>query len=133
MPIELTTTPDKNGISMLSKKVKSSNSENVKEVTDNIIRSNIIELSMKAFNALGARDYGRIDIRMNDNGIPQFLEANLIPSLIDRYGSFPKACMLNISFSYENMILNIVELALNRAIIKGKISLISHDLILKNY
>ena len=30
MPIELTTTPDKNGISMLSKKVKSSNSENVK-------------------------------------------------------------------------------------------------------
>lgn len=132
MPIELIAMPDKNGISMLSKKVKSSNSECVKEVTDNIIRSNIMELSMRAFNALGARDYGRIDIRMNENGIPQFLEANLIPSLIDKYGSFPKACMLNISLGYEQMILNIVKLALNRITIKEKISTESYDLILKN-
>ncbi len=114
MPIELATTPDKNGISVLSKKVKSSNSEYVMIVTDNIIKSKIIELSMKAFDAIGGRDYGRIDIRLDKDGVPHFLEANLIPSLIDNYGSFPKACMLNINLRYEQMILDIVKLALTR-------------------
>ncbi len=114
MPIELTTTPDENGVSILSKKVKSSNSECVTIVNDHIIKSKIIELSMRAFHALGARDYGRIDIRLDKYGTPQFLEANLIPSLIDNYGSFPKACLLNINLGYEQMILGIVKLALTR-------------------
>jgi len=42
------------------------------------------------------------------------LEANLIPSLIENYGSFPKACMLNDNLDYEPMILRIVHLAAAR-------------------
>lgn len=114
MPIELVTLPDENGISILSRSVKSGNDETVLEVTDVDVRAKVSSLAINAFRALGARDYGRIDIRMDDLGVPNFLEANLIPSLIENYGSFPKACMLNNDLDYEPMILRIVNLATSR-------------------
>ena len=70
---------------------------------------------MAVFDALTARDFARIDIRIDKMGEPQFLEANLIPSLINGYGSFPKACVINLDLDYESMILSIVRLALDRA------------------
>jgi len=114
MPIELVAQPDKRGIRLLSGAVKSSNTEIVLAVTDKAIRSKVCALAMDVFHALGARDYGRIDIRLDESGTPQFLEANLIPSLISGYGSFPKACVLNIDMDYEPMILSIVRLAFAR-------------------
>lgn len=71
-------------------------------------------LALASFHALGARDYGRIDIRLDSDGVANFLEANLIPSLISGYGSFPKACELNIGLEYEPMIISITELGLIR-------------------
>ncbi len=114
MPIELVTQPDVNGISILSRNVKASNEESVLKVIDADVYSKVSALAIGAFRALGARDYGRIDIRMDDMGVPHFLEANLIPSLIENYGSFPKACMLNQSLDYQPMILQIVNLAASR-------------------
>jgi hypothetical protein len=46
--------------------------------------------------------------------VPHFLEVNLIPSLIEGYGSFPKAYALNLGLDYETMLTHIVQLALNR-------------------
>lgn len=115
MPIELVAPPSKKGARLLSDQVKTSNAEEVFEVTDSIIRDKVTKLALDVFYALGARDYGRIDIRLDQSGTPQFLEANLLPSLICGYGSFPKACLLNIGLDYEPMILNIVELALSRS------------------
>lgn len=43
--------------------------------------------------------------------MPNFLEANLIPSLIEGFGNFPKACLLNENLDYESIILRIVNLA----------------------
>jgi D-alanine-D-alanine ligase len=114
MPVELIAPPDERGLLLLSGKVKSSNSERVIAVTDEIIKSKVTALAIDAFEALGARDYGRIDIRLDKEGTPHFLEANLIPSLISGYGSFPKACALNINLDYEQMILSIVRLGLAR-------------------
>jgi D-alanine-D-alanine ligase len=114
MPIELVAPADKNGSRLLSGQVKSENVEQVLEVTDTIVRSKVITLALAVFDALGARDYGRIDIRLDNNGTPHFLEANLIPSLISGYGSFPKACLLNIGLDYEPMIMTIANLALAR-------------------
>ncbi len=114
MPIELVAQADTEGVRILSREVKSSNTEAVSKVTDLRIRSEICNLALNVFNALGARDYGRIDIRLDGNGVAHFLEANLIPSLISGYGSFPKACSLNIDMDYETMILRIVTLALAR-------------------
>lgn len=116
MPIELIAPSDSHGVRILSGKVKSSNSEMILQVTDEIIKSKVTKLALDAFYALGARDYGRIDIRLDAAGVPHFLEANLMPSLISGYGSFPKACIENIGLEYEPMILKIVRLGLARNI-----------------
>jgi D-alanine-D-alanine ligase len=84
--------------------------EDYLEITDPTIKKNVSELAMKVFEALGARDYGRIDIRLDGTGVPQFLEANLLPSLLAGYGNFPKACLLNLNLSYGDMILAITKL-----------------------
>ena len=114
MPIELVATADSRGTRMLSGSVKSLNTELVLEVIDRNIRSQVCSLALDVFHALEARDYGRIDIRLDESGTPQFLEANLLPCLIGGYGSFPKACMLNIDLDYASMVLSIVRLAISR-------------------
>jgi D-alanine-D-alanine ligase len=112
MPLELIAPADENGARLLSNKVKSSNSEQAIAVTDEAIRSKVTALALDVFFVLNGRDYGRIDIRLDESGNPYFLEANFIPSLISGYGSFPKACVLNIGLEYEPMILKITKLGL---------------------
>ena len=114
MPIELIAPKDKYGIRILSDKVKNANVEQAVEVIEGDIKRRVTALALNVFNALGARDYGRIDIRLDKNDNPHFLEANLIPSLISGYGSFPKACLLNAGISHESMIVNIAKLGLDR-------------------
>lgn len=114
-PIELVAPPASNGVRVLGAAVKTANAEKVYEVTDSVVRLKVTALALEVFQALGARDYGRVDIRFDQAGMPQFLEANLMPSLISGYGSFPKACLLNENIPYEQMILRIVDLALTRA------------------
>lgn len=114
MPIELVTEPNSQGARILGSDVKSADTEQVLPVTDRKIRKAVCTLAINVFYALGARDYGRIDIRLDKNGVPHFLEANLIPSLIDGYGNFPKACALNINLRFEDMLLAIVQTAFGR-------------------
>jgi D-alanine-D-alanine ligase len=114
MPLELVAPVNNCGDRILGQQTKSANQETVLSVADGQTRTQVVELAIRAFNALGARDYGRIDIRLDQAGIPHFLEANLIPSLIAGYGSFPRACVLNISLEYDEMILQIVDLGLQR-------------------
>jgi D-alanine-D-alanine ligase len=116
MPLELVAPENNNGDRFLSSKIKQADTETFSIVSDEIVFSAITELAMDAFIALGARDYGRIDIRMDAYGVPHFLEANLIPSLLKDYGNFPKACFLNEDLDYENMIYKIVNLSLSRKI-----------------
>lgn len=115
MPIELIAPQDDHGNKLLSGTVKSADSEKALEIHDQEIKTAVCDLAMNVFDALGARDYGRIDIRLDQNDMPQFLEANLIPSLISGYGSFPKACLLNQRLTYEPMILRIARLGLLRS------------------
>lgn len=114
MPIELIAPSDRNGARILSGKIKSADTESFAEVKDKDLKSKITSLALNAFHALGACDYGRIDIRLDAEGEANFLEANLLPSLMDGYGNFPKACWLNIRLGYEPMLLTIVRLALPR-------------------
>lgn len=114
MPIELVAEANQQGERLLSGDMKSSNDEVVSAVIDNQIKDDISDLAIDVFHALGARDYGRIDIRLDGEGRPLFLEANLIPSLISGYGSFPKSCEINLVLGYEDMILQIVRLGLLR-------------------
>lgn len=111
MPLELVAGPNVHGHRILSHELKSAPLETpVFPVTDLRVRAALIDLATSAFTALGARDYGRIDIRMDEAGVPHFLEANLIPCIIRGSGNFPKACVMNIGMEYEAMILHIVRL-----------------------
>ncbi len=114
MPLELVAAQDDNGSRLLSAEVKSSNTEVVSMVTDQALKARICALAVGVFHALGGEDYGRIDIRLDEFGEAHFLEANLLPSLISGYGSFPKACELNIGLGYEEMINRIARLGLAR-------------------
>jgi D-alanine-D-alanine ligase len=111
MPIELIAPKDETGLQILSSKVKTANSEVVMLVGDQELFNSVTELAINCFKALSAKDYGRIDIRVDADGEVNFLEANLLPSLISGYGSFPKASLMNNDLSHEEIILRIVELA----------------------
>lgn len=115
LPIELVAEPNDRGVRMLSSAVKSSNTEVVSRVTDIPLKKRIDTLALAIFDALGARDYGRIDMRLDAHGNPQFLEANLIPSLAEGYGSFPKACDMYGYLTYRAMIISIAQMGLRRA------------------
>ena len=114
MPLEIVAPQNIDGDRVLSAEIKSADTETTLAVDKGKLRDSITILALSVFRALGARDYGRIDIRLDSNGVPNFLEANLIPSLIDKYGNFPKACMMNRGLGFEDMIIKITELALNR-------------------
>jgi D-alanine-D-alanine ligase len=116
MSLELIAPKDINGDRLLSEEVKSLDTETFCLVSDIALKQQIEDLALEVFHALGARDYGRIDIRLDSQGTPQFLEANLIPSLLQNYGNFPKACMINESISYSQMLQRIIDLTLDRSI-----------------
>jgi D-alanine-D-alanine ligase len=115
MPIELVAPPDISGARFLSARVKAADTERYLEVSDSDLKTKINAIAIEAFKALGARDYGRIDVRLDGHGVPHFLEANLLPSLLNEHGNFPKACLLNIHLKHEPMIQRIVNLAFLRS------------------
>jgi D-alanine-D-alanine ligase len=116
MPIELITEQNAQGDRILGQVVKADDTEHVVAVVDLVLRTRVNRLAKAAFRALGARDYGRIDIRLDERGVPHFLEANLIPGLAkhDFVSYFTAACEINQHMSYDTMILSLVTLSLNR-------------------
>jgi D-alanine-D-alanine ligase len=113
MPIEIIAPTDNNGNIFLSEVVKNADSEKAVAVTDLRLVKAINALAIGVFEALDARDYGRIDIRLDGNGIPSFIEANLMPGL-SNHGYLSRCFFLNEGINYENMILSIVDLGIKR-------------------
>lgn len=114
MPIEIITQKNARGDRILSSQVKIEDNELVVAVDDESIRTEISRLATEVYRLLGARDLGRIDIRMDSNRKAHFLEANLMPGPGTRY--FAGACHINQGMDYETMILRIVELGLARSL-----------------
>ena len=113
MPIEITTPADKRGHSFLSEAVKDADTEKVLAVHDYELKSLLNALAIGVFKALGSRDYGRIDMRLDGSGKPNFIEANLMPGL-SNHGYLTRCFYLNQNTSYSDMILSIVALGLMR-------------------
>lgn len=116
MPIEIVAGKNLYGDRILGRTVKSEDSESVIPVEDIELSDKLKEFAISAYQALGARDYGRIDIRLDENDIPHFLEANLIPGLAyhEFTSYFTSACLISGLFDYETMVLHIVQLGLSR-------------------
>ena len=111
MPIEIIVKKNINGHCILDFDVKKNDEEEVILVTDIEIFNKLSELAKNSFKALGAKSLGRIDIKMNNLGVPHFIEANLMPGL--RKGYFYRSCVLNLDMSYEDMIFSIANTGLS--------------------
>lgn len=79
---------------------------------DNEMRKKIEEVAIDAYNALGMKDYARVDFRLKD-GIPYVLEINSLPGLMEGHSDITKmadAC----SLGYDGLIMGIVNNAIDR-------------------
>lgn len=112
MPIEIITTENSRGDRILGSTVKTEDHELVVTISDAPTHMAVSALATDAYKALGGRDLGRIDIRMDAQGKVHFLEANFMPAPGTRY--FAGAFEINGSMAYEELIFNITELALSR-------------------
>jgi len=71
-------------------------------------------LALNAWKALGARDAGRIDIRMDAQGKPGFMEVNPLAGLHPRHSDLPIICTM-VGISFQELIGAIVSSARKRA------------------
>lgn len=115
LPIEIVIGKNYNGDRILGTTAHSGDDEVISVVDDPALHASLRSLAEGVFIALGARDYGRIDIRLNATGQPQFLEANLIPGL-SASSFYPIANKLYNNKSYDDTILQIVSNAFDRQI-----------------
>jgi D-alanine-D-alanine ligase len=71
------------------------------------------DLALKSWNALGCRDGGRVDIRMDSLGRPNFIEVNPLAGLNPVHSDLPILCRL-LNISYQELIGHIVDSAVSR-------------------
>ena len=92
------------GLRILGAQTKKDDSEKLIEIVDDEVKNRVTTLAIDAFNTLGVRDFGRIDIKTNNHGECFFMEANLVPGMT--YGSsyFPEACDIAHEFAYDKVI-----------------------------
>jgi D-alanine-D-alanine ligase len=67
------------------------------------------QLAMKAFNALGCRGWGRVDLMLDRRGRPYLLEVNTSPGMTD-HSLVPMAARA-VGISYEDLCVKILESA----------------------
>lgn len=113
MPMEIITGRNTNGDRLRAYQANFERSEQRKTARGEL-RELVSDLALSAFNALGGRDFGRIDVRLDNAGNPHFLEANLLPGMTPGRSDFPDACRQNCYMSYEEVVQKIVRLGIGR-------------------
>ena len=76
------------------------------------VEEKVKEGAIKAFEALGLRDYTRMDIRIK-NGEYFILEVNSLPLLVPNYSDILKMAE-KVGYSYDDFVLKILEIAIKR-------------------
>lgn len=113
MPVELLANKNKSGDMILTQETKNHDTERAVAIDEGELKQQICKLALDAFKTLGGQAYGRIDIRCDDLGMPNFLEANLLPGLGKGY--FWRACSISKNFTkHSSIIERIAELGLKR-------------------
>jgi D-alanine-D-alanine ligase len=69
----------------------------------------ISELCLRAYRALGARGWGRVDVMLRDDGAPFLLELNTSPGMTG-HSLVPMAARA-VGMSYEDLVLRILAMA----------------------
>jgi len=71
------------------------------------------DVALRAWRGLGCRDGGRVDIRMDAAGVPNFIEVNPLAGLNPVHSDLPIICSLY-GIPYQHLIDDIMESALQR-------------------
>lgn len=113
-PVEIIPVASLSGIRILGERAKCENKEEFNRVDCSDLSENVRKIAMESFIGLGARDFGRIDVKTNMGGQCFFMEANLVPGMTSMSSYFPRACEIARSLSYDHVVALIVDAGLNR-------------------
>jgi len=113
--VEVVPPTSTNGLRILGAQAKKDDSEELIKIVDKDVKCKVITLATDAFNALGVRDFGRIDIKTNNKGDCFFMEANLVPGMTRGSSYFPEACEIAHKFNYNKVIELLITGGLARA------------------
>ncbi len=83
---------------------------------DPALEAGIVETALAAHRALGCRDWSRVDIRLDDEGVPRVMELNPLPGVHpdpDQHSCFPAAA-LAAGVDHGAMIRAVLDEALDR-------------------
>lgn len=102
--VEVIPPTSNHGLRILGAQAKVDDSEKLIEIVDDEVANRIITLAIDAFNALGVRDFGRIDIKTDNHGECYFMEANLVPGMTRGSSYFPEACEIAHQYTYDKVV-----------------------------
>jgi len=77
------------------------------------LRDEVEELALRAYQVLECRDTGRVDVRLDAQGRPAFIEINPLPGLHPTHSDLPMIAT-QVGMPYEELIGRIVRSALTR-------------------
>jgi D-alanine-D-alanine ligase len=77
------------------------------------LRDQVEALALGAFRVLECRDTGRIDLRLDAQGRPAFIEINVLPGLHPTHSDLPMIATQE-GMNYETLIRSIIQSALSR-------------------
>lgn len=106
--------PEEGGLRILGSKAKTGNTEILKLIADGVTLSKVMDIARQSFRALGARDFGRIDVKMDHHGKCHFIEANLVPGMKKGSSYFPRACEISSGLDYDAVVGLMVQGAIGR-------------------
>jgi D-alanine-D-alanine ligase len=80
------------------------------------LKTEIENISKRAFKVLNCRDWCRIDVRLDKNDVPNIIELNPLPGIIpnpDAHSCFPLAARM-FGMNYSQLINSVLNIALDR-------------------
>jgi len=80
---------------------------------DDVVVHRAEAVALEAWQVLGCRDAGRVDLRCDQDGRPQFMEVNPLAGLHPEHSDLPILCN-HLGIAYEQLIGDIVQSATNR-------------------
>ena len=89
-------------------------SEALIKIHDFYLESKIKKFAIEQFKKIGARDYARIDLQINQIGELFLKTINLIPEMMPTSSHFPRACSLALELNYDQLIKLIMDQGIQR-------------------